>query len=446
MSADNFLTQIYSDGFKGLPDGWKSLKRVNFIVGENSSGKTSLFDLLEILAASDFSFLNQILGVVEGLQDADDVIRRSKRKKEVTVGYLRPTGESNSHLETYLGMIVTYAKTGSDLKISRLTTILGRNAYKIKIAGKRMMGKLFPAPSINTSIKNLCTLALAAHNDTSKGYSVMFDLDDQGPPAEQMWVAAKMNSFEKMDAFEEPNSEKNQKRPRRSALGYFINAGYEIFRYGPIRSETTKIITASSKSDFETSGGHFPHRLKQLGEANPRALKALKEFGRESGLFDDVRIERLVGGKTEAFSILYSKNQTEFHANELGYGLGQIMPIVTDLLVAKSGETYLIQQPEVHLHPKAQAAFGNFIHEVGDSGPVIVVETHSDFLIDRFRISRSQKTSKVEAQVLFFEHVSEKKSQKFSSIVIEEDGSLRNPPSSYRSFFVNEAISVFEAL
>jgi predicted ATPase len=440
MSDTNFLAQIYSDGFKGLPDGWKSLERVNFVVGENSSGKTSFFDILEILATSDFSFLNQILGVVEGLQDADDVVRRSNERKEIDIGYIRPTGKKDDELQSYMGLIITYQKNHSNLRVSSLTTVLDRKAFKVKQSGKKIMGKLFDAPDKHIGIKKLCNLALAAHRDTSRGYSKLFDVEDGPVDSMQMWVAAKMNAF---DIIQEDSLSSSN---RRRVISYLMSAGYKILRYGPIRSETSKIITASFRSDFDTSGGHFPHRLKAVEEKNPAALEALKSFGAESGLFDDVRIERLSGGKTEAFSILYSKNGTEFHASELGYGLGQIMPIVTDLLASEPGETYLIQQPEVHLHPRAQAAFSNFLNKVSDSGTTIVVETHSDFMIDRFRIAEAKRQNHVKSQILFFEFDQKKKSSKFSIIPIERDGTLRDPPDSYRSFFVNEAISVFETL
>ena len=48
----------------------------------------------------------------------------------------------------------------------------------------------------------------------------------------------------------------------------------------------------------------------------------------------------------------------------VGYGVSQVLPIIVDLIAGRQGSWYAVQQPEVHLHPKAQAALGDLIYEL----------------------------------------------------------------------------------
>ena len=77
------------------------------------------------------------------------------------------------------------------------------------------------------------------------------------------------------------------------------------------------------------------------------------------------------------------KNQIELTASELGIGVGQVIP----LLGAAAGlhdQTILIEQPEIHLHPKQQADLGQiFAQSAKENGNRFVVETHSIHILER---------------------------------------------------------------
>jgi predicted ATPase len=443
MGRTKFLAQIYSHSFKGLPNGWKSMNHVNFIVGENSTGKTSLFDLLEIIDSSKFAFAHQILGIATGLDEADDVITRFGNENAVTVGFVRPTDDSQDEQNAFTGLLITYKRQRTSLTIEHMTVIDGRSALKIKKSGNRLMVKKFDAPEKSISFDVVCKLALRAHNDKSTGYTVFTEISNLDE-LESEWIGARMFAGDTLRRMSK--SSKSDKPKPRKITNFIMSTGFNIFRFGPMRSEILRIITATTKTDFEPSGNHFPFRLKEMQEKRPDSFKALQIFGLESGLFDDIRIQKLKGGSTEAFSILYRKSNREFHASELGYGLGQIIPIVTDLLFADGTQTFLIQQPEVHLHPKAQAAFGKLMYSIAQNGPNLIIETHSDFIIDRYRMSMANGDQKIDSQILFFENNSEDKKPTFNSIDILPDGKLESPPDSYRDFFLNEAINMFEFL
>ena len=68
-----------------------------------------------------------------------------------------------------------------------------------------------------------------------------------------------------------------------------------------------------------------------------------------------------------------------------GFGLTQALPIVTAALSANRGDLLLLENPEVHLHPAGQAAMGEFLAEAASAGVQVLVETHSDHVLNGIR-------------------------------------------------------------
>ena len=77
---------------------------------------------------------------------------------------------------------------------------------------------------------------------------------------------------------------------------------------------------------------------------------------------------------------------TDFHRPvHTGFGLSQVLPIVVAALSASGNDLLLIENPEVHLHPAAQAAMGDFLTLVASAGVQVVIETHSDHVLNGIR-------------------------------------------------------------
>ena len=96
---------------------------------------------------------------------------------------------------------------------------------------------------------------------------------------------------------------------------------------------------------------------------------------------------------------LRTSENTDFHRPiHAGFGLTQILPIVVASLSARRDDLLLIENPEVHLHPAGQALMGAFMAEVAQAGVQVILETHSDHVLNGIR--RAVKAGK-----LSFEHV-----------------------------------------
>lgn len=83
---------------------------------------------------------------------------------------------------------------------------------------------------------------------------------------------------------------------------------------------------------------------------------------------------------------LRTSEDTDFHRPiHVGFGLTQVLPIVVAGLSASKGDILLIENPEVHLHPAGQALMGQFLADVARAGVQVIVETHSDHILNGIR-------------------------------------------------------------
>ena len=79
-----------------------------------------------------------------------------------------------------------------------------------------------------------------------------------------------------------------------------------------------------------------------------------------------------------------------------GFGITQVLPIIVAALSIPRGSLMLIENPEVHLHPAGQALMGQFLADVAQSGIQVIVETHSDHVLNGVR--RAVKAERIPAQ------------------------------------------------
>ena len=171
---------------------------------------------------------------------------------------------------------------------------------------------------------------------------------------------------------------------------------------------------------------------------------ALETFGREAGLFDEISVRPLGKKDSEPFQIQirkFGKRSKGPSRNliDVGYGVSQVLPVITELLGDDAAPLFLLQQPEIHLHPSAQAALGTLFCQVASPDRQLIVETHSDHLLDRVRMDVRDGTTRLkpdDVSILFFERGD--LDVRIHSLRIDEEGNILDAPPGYRRFFMEE--------
>ena len=100
---------------------------------------------------------------------------------------------------------------------------------------------------------------------------------------------------------------------------------------------------------------------------------------------------------------------------------------------------YLLQQPEVHLHPKAQAELTSLLAQLASTGNhSFIVETHSDYMIDRARIEIMRGNIKAnDVSLIYLEP--KKNVVQVHNITFDKMGNMIGVPPHFRDFFLLES-------
>ena len=222
-------------------------------------------------------------------------------------------------------------------------------------------------------------------------------------------------------------------------LWAFLDRGPRPYAVGPTRARPQRTYDPVAKPP-DPEGGHIPIVLAVSSDALPGFKESMEEFGKASGLYSKVSVRKLGSEGSDPFQIEVELPGGGRARNliDVGYGVSQAIPIVVDCVSASFGSTLLIQQPEVHLHPRAQAAMGSFFAQLAASGRNdVIVETHSDYLIDRVRMDvRDEQIKASDVMILYFEQA--KGGVKIHPIEIDAAGNITGVPADYRRFFLDE--------
>ena len=178
----------------------------------------------------------------------------------------------------------------------------------------------------------------------------------------------------------------------------YVNQMDQILHLGPLREDP--------KRQYPWSG-NAPGDVGRRGERTVEAILAARDAGerrnvkyksptksfeemvawwlKELGLIAEFRVEE-VGNESGLFRVYVRRNSNSVETliTDVGFGVSQILPVITLLYYAPEGSTILIEQPEIHLHPSVQAGLADlFISATKTRKLQIIVESHSEHFLNR---------------------------------------------------------------
>ena len=131
-----------------------------------------------------------------------------------------------------------------------------------------------------------------------------------------------------------------------------------------------------------------------------------------------------------------TSRDTEFHRpGHTGFGITQVLPIVVAILSARPDDLLLIENPGVHLHPAGQSRMGRFLAEAANSGLQLLIESHSDHVLNGIRRAvREGSLSAGDAALYFFRSRHEAElsgTPQVESLAIDAGGHIDNWPAGF---------------
>ena len=138
-----------------------------------------------------------------------------------------------------------------------------------------------------------------------------------------------------------------------------------------VKDETARAKNASRKLEYVNKG------LKYLGLTQRVIVKKTNDVSLE------LYVERISNAQNQVEDLV--------HLADVGFGVSQVLPVLVALAGAERGQMVLIEQPELHLHPKAQLAMGSLLADAAKRGIIVVVETHSQLILRAIQTKIAQK-------------------------------------------------------
>lgn len=118
-------------------------------------------------------------------------------------------------------------------------------------------------------------------------------------------------------------------------------------------------------------------------ENHPKKINSLNNYLRKIGLTKKITANYINDTEVGLFvtSSLNDIDEDMVSIADVGLGVSQTLPILVALLFAERGQMVYIEQPEIHLHPRAQFELASIIGETAKRGVKVVIETHSSLFL-----------------------------------------------------------------
>ena len=431
----NYIFEIFARNFRGFRQIDAELGDITFIVGDNSSGKTSIVNLVNLLLDRTFGMEFNILTANDKFKTSHDILSPYIKSPVVTVGLMISKKiPAKNEFETTM-RLATYEKSKNDGLL--LTKAVSGSGNKARYILSRPDGVVLKDRTLSSARPSFDKL-LSEHDHPSGGYKKLRIPGWKKLPNFIMFGLTDYNAAEKS-----------------VNLRFTTNdLGIQHRVFGPIRMDPEHAYNVLY-SNFDEKGRHTPSVLKTLFSERKAGrtsalphIREINKFGRESGMFDRLFVSSYkIRDPKAPFKIEVEKKGKRFSLDEVGYGVSQILPVIVDAITrSTSGLTLLsIQQPELHLHPRAQAAFGELLFDLAKKKNLkFLIETHSDYIINRYRYCLHTYKSDLETKIFFCENT--RRGNVVHLIDVNGVGNIIHAPPSYRRFFLDEERNMFRII
>jgi len=409
-----------------------NIRPLTFLVGENSTGKTTVLACFEMLvnylATGDIDFNSHPYS----MGTFKDIVRKTTKKEKafklgVTFSWPRKTGPVEHTVE--------FVEKKGSIEPTVRSVMLEFKDGEIVINANDTREEVSPFISCDEERNQYRIEVSSATLDRRPPFSV---LD---------------RSIHREERSEDEKALANYLQEKRGSALWWRLRGSSVFSTSPVRSQPKRTYEPTREFD-DPEGSYIPMRLMQTKATEEERwgdLKAkLVKFGEASGLFQNIEVKNFGGSMGNPFRLTVKVRGPNSNITDVGYGVSQILPILVNIFhqpisrqrIYRSGMIpfFLLQQPEVHLHPRAQAELSSLLATAAGrrrGGQSFIVETHSDYMIDRARIEIKKGNIRPEDVSLIY---LEPKGRvvKVHNISFDKMANMEGVPPHYGEFFLKE--------
>jgi predicted ATPase len=197
-------------------------------------------------------------------------------------------------------------------------------------------------------------------------------------------------------------------------LGKFINVG--------AKGEMIANVIAHKKDELVNDILYLGEDAKTLEQQIQEWLKVI--FGEAKFKVED---------KGDIIYLYFNtKNDANWYKpSNVGFGFSYILPIIVSGLIAKEGEILIVENPEAHLHPRAQSKLTQFLSKVASTGVQVFIESHSEHILNGLRIASINQDIDINNEDISILYFHEKEEGYFTEIPILVNGDIAQWPDGF---------------
>ncbi|MBD2318296.1 DUF3696 domain-containing protein [Phormidium tenue] len=149
-----------------------------------------------------------------------------------------------------------------------------------------------------------------------------------------------------------------------------------------------------------------------------------------SKIFGGAKLE-IPSSQSSILELLFntSASKDRFKPANVGFGFHSVLPIIVSGLIAKEGEILIVENPEIHLHPRAQSELTKFLAKVSSCGVQVLVESHSDHILNGLRIAVLDKI--IDSEYLSILYFQKDLDNPVVQITVQSDGGIEEWPDDF---------------
>lgn len=201
-----------------------------------------------------------------------------------------------------------------------------------------------------------------------------------------------------------------------------------------LRGEHTASILELHKNKKITyiPSGNFTSSVIDRKTATRSLEAAVLDWLQYLGVANSVK-SRDLGKLGHELKVGLSNSDSMHDLTHVGVGVSQVLPILVMCLLADADSTLVFEQPELHLHPKVQTLLGDFFLSMAICDKQCIVETHSEYFIDRlrFRIAATSEGNELNDHTKIYFVEKPGSNSEFREVVINEYGAISDWPKGF---------------
>jgi len=215
---------------------------------------------------------------------------------------------------------------------------------------------------------------------------------------------------------------------------------------GPSGEWTASVLDEHKEMNISyVSSRALPFKDDEPAQVSTSLLKAVDDWMNYLGVASSVQtVDR--GSLGHEIKVARNGSSHFLPLTHVGVGVSQCLPVVVSLLLAPRGSITLLEQPELHLHPAVQSRLADFLLAMSLSGRQCLVETHSEYLVNRLRLRVAQGSEEaLSGRVAMYFADNASGNTEYAEIALNQYGAIENWPKGFFDETQNDIESILRA-